>query len=65
MRAKARKSLRYSENFELGHIISSEDLIALRPGDGFYTSQKSTIIGRKLNVAVKKHDLVQCGDYET
>lgn len=46
--AIARKSLHLNRDLKKGHIISVNDLIALRPGDGFSPMEIDTILGMEL-----------------
>lgn len=58
-----RKSLHYSRELEVSHIISKEDLIALRPGNGISPMNIDDIIGKKLLTKVNYNDLVQLNDF--
>lgn len=46
--AIARKSIHLKKNLPKGHIITDEDLISLRPGDGISPMEWENIIGKKL-----------------
>lgn len=46
--AIARKSIHLSKNLSKGHILTDEDLIPLRPGDGISPMEWEEIIGKKL-----------------
>lgn len=48
-RSIARKSLHLVNDLAVGHCLVSEDLIALRPGDGISPMEISEVIGKKLN----------------
>ncbi|MGO4819407.1 N-acetylneuraminate synthase [Flavobacterium sp. W22_SRS_FP1] len=45
----ARKSIHLKKNLSKGHVISEEDIISLRPGDGISPMEWENIIGKKLN----------------
>jgi N-acetylneuraminate synthase/N,N'-diacetyllegionaminate synthase len=46
--AIARKSIYIKKNLDKGHVITDEDLISLRPGDGISPMQWEHIVGRTL-----------------
>jgi len=46
--AIARKSIHIVKDLSKGHIITNNDLIALRPGDGISPMQWNRVIGKKL-----------------
>lgn len=50
----ARKSIHTARDLIQGHILSAEDLIPLRPGDGISPMNWNEVIGKRLN-----HDLYQ------
>jgi N-acetylneuraminate synthase len=60
-----RRALRYRQGIGAGHIILSEDLIALRPcpADGINPFETSSIIGRALTRSVNADDLVRHSDF--
>lgn len=58
----ARKSIHLSKDLQEGHIITNEDLIALRPGDGISPMRWNEIIGRKLAVSKKELDKLHPSD---
>ncbi len=60
--AIARKSIHLNKNLAKGHIISNDDIIALRPGDGISPMEWNTIIGKKLKVDKKKFDKLSFSD---
>jgi N-acetylneuraminate synthase len=43
-----RKSIHLSKDLPQGHILSEEDLIMKRPGDGISPMQMATVVGKKL-----------------
>lgn len=47
----ARKSIHLKNDLKVGSIISEDDIIALRPGDGISAMQWNNIIGKKLKVS--------------
>jgi N,N'-diacetyllegionaminate synthase len=51
----ARKSIYLTKNLTKGHVISEEDIISLRPGDGVSPMEWENIVGKKL-VTDKKED---------
>ena len=50
----ARKSIHLSKDLKSGSIISEQDLISLRPGDGICTMNWENIIGKQVNKDLKK-----------
>lgn len=48
--AIARKSIHLNKNLTKGHILTDEDLIPLRPGDGISPMEWEKVIGKKLIV---------------
>ena len=53
-----RKSLHFNSDFELGHILTDKDFIAMRPGIGISPMKISEFIGKELKIAVKEKTLV-------
>ncbi|WP_291285062.1 N-acetylneuraminate synthase [Flavobacterium sp.] len=62
--AIARKSLFVNKNLVKGHIITENDLIALRPGDGISPMQWENIVGRKLTVDKNEFDKLLLSDIQ-
>jgi N-acetylneuraminate synthase/N,N'-diacetyllegionaminate synthase len=58
----ARKSIHLQKDLPKGHIISDEDLIALRPGDGISPMKWESILGRRLSVEKNKFDKLTISD---
>jgi len=54
-----RRSLFFSRDLKRGHIISEEDLIALRPNNGIYVSKFGEILGKELIQDVKMNSYVK------
>jgi N-acetylneuraminate synthase/N,N'-diacetyllegionaminate synthase len=54
-----RKSLYFKSNFAIGHIITKEDFITLRPGIGISPMQIDLFIGKKLLVDTTEKQLVK------
>jgi N-acetylneuraminate synthase/N,N'-diacetyllegionaminate synthase len=46
--AIARKSIHLNKNLQKGHILTDDDLIPLRPGDGISPMEWEKVIGKKL-----------------
>jgi N-acetylneuraminate synthase/N,N'-diacetyllegionaminate synthase len=44
----ARKSIHLNKNLKKGHVISEDDIIALRPGDGISPMDWNRVIGKKI-----------------
>ena len=59
----ARRSLVYSKDLEIGHVIKKSDLIAKRPGSGLSVKKYKSLIERELRVEVKADDLVSFDDF--
>lgn len=60
----ARRSLVYSNDLEIGHILKKTDLIAKRPGTGISVKKYKSLIERELRVEVKADDLVSYDDFK-
>ncbi len=60
-----RRCLYYKDNFQNGHIVSEDDLIALRPlkQDGIHPYEISDVAGKKLKNNVKEDHYVRWGDF--
>lgn len=58
----ARKSIHLSKDLPEGHVITDEDLIALRPGDGISPMRWNEIIGRRLTVSKRELDKLFLSD---
>jgi len=60
----ARKSIHLNKNLIKGHIITSDDLIALRPGDGISPMNWDSLIGKKLVIDKNEFDKLLNSDLE-
>ena len=58
----ARKSIHVRFNLAEGHIISENDIIALRPGDGISPMEWTYIIGKKLSVKKRQYEKLYLSD---
>jgi N-acetylneuraminate synthase/N,N'-diacetyllegionaminate synthase len=58
----ARKSVHLAKDLSNGHIITENDLIALRPGDGISPMAWESLIGKKLSVNKFKFDKLNLSD---
>jgi len=47
--AVARKSIHLAKNLPASHVLTKEDLVILRPGDGISPMEINSILGKKLN----------------
>ena len=54
----ARKSIFVARDLEKGHVLTSEDLITMRPGDGISPMKMTELVGRKIQVDMKKHEML-------
>ena len=59
----ARKSIHLNKNLSKGDIITENDIIALRPGDGISPMQWNVIIGKVLNKNKKQLDKLIYSDF--
>ena len=59
----ARKSIHLNKDLPNGHVLTPEDLIALRPGDGISPMQWNIIVGKKLSVDKRKFDKLSLSDF--
>jgi N-acetylneuraminate synthase/N,N'-diacetyllegionaminate synthase len=50
----ARKSIHLSRDLKSGSVIKEKDIISLRPGDGICSMNWKKIIGKKVNIDLKK-----------
>jgi len=60
--AIARKSIHINKNLSKGDIITEEDIISLRPGDGISPMEWENIIGKKLNTDKNEFDKLLFSD---
>ena len=51
-----RRSLRYKRDLSKGSVLSENDLIFVRPGDGIGLEEKSLVLGKKILHDVKKNE---------
>lgn len=51
----ARKSIHSKRDLKSGYILTEKDIISLRPGDGICPMNWEKIIGKKLNIDIKKY----------
>jgi len=58
----ARKSIHLNKNLEKDHVISEEDIIALRPGDGISPMDWNTVLGKKLKEDKIEYDKLSFSD---
>lgn len=58
----ARKSIHLNKKLNKGHIISEEDIIPLRPGDGISPMEWNIVIGKKLKEDKNKFDKLNYSD---
>jgi N-acetylneuraminate synthase/N,N'-diacetyllegionaminate synthase len=58
----ARKSIHIAKDLQAGHILTNDDLIALRPGDGISPMQWDFVVGRQLTRCKKKFDKLSYSD---
>jgi N,N'-diacetyllegionaminate synthase len=59
----ARKSIYLNKDLPSGHLITEEDLIALRPGAGISPMEWENIINRKLRISKNKFEKLQLSDF--
>ncbi len=62
--AIARKSIFINRNLLIGHIISDDDIISLRPGDGISPMEWENIVGKMLIVDKNKFDKLLFSDIQ-
>ncbi|MFV5694898.1 N-acetylneuraminate synthase [Flavobacterium sp. LB3P122] len=58
----ARKSIHLTKNLTKGHVVSEEDIISLRPGDGVSPMEWENIVGKKLVIDKKEDDKLFLSD---
>ncbi|MFD2601225.1 N-acetylneuraminate synthase [Flavobacterium suzhouense] len=54
--AIARKSIHISRDLPMGHIITDDDIMALRPGDGISPMRWNAVVGKRLTADKKGFD---------
>jgi len=59
----ARKSIHLSKDLLSGSIITEQDIIPLRPGDGICSMNWEGIIGKKINKNLKKYSKLSWEDF--
>lgn len=59
----ARKSIHINKSLLKGHILTDDDIISLRPGDGISPMEWENIIGKKLNTDKKEFDKLLLSDF--
>ncbi|MFW0737297.1 N-acetylneuraminate synthase [Flavobacterium sp. T12S277] len=62
--AIARKSIHLNKNLRKGHVITDDDLIPLRPGDGISPMEWENVIGKKLMEDKKELDKLLFSDIQ-
>lgn len=60
----ARKSIHLNNNLKKGHILTDDDLIPLRPGDGISPMEWENIIGKKLVKDKNEFDKLSISDIQ-
>jgi N,N'-diacetyllegionaminate synthase len=63
VRDVARRSVVASRDLEIGTIISPNDLLVKRPGNGISPLKKSDLIGKKLKKTINKDDQLTWDDF--
>ena len=59
-----RRSIRASRPLTAGHVVTEEDLVHLRPGDGLEPFMDRFIVGRRLKHDVARHATITLADLE-
>ena len=62
--ALGRKSIHFKKNLPKGHIITLDDLIMIRPGDGISPMALETVIGRELVHSVEAYHKVSTTNFK-
>jgi N,N'-diacetyllegionaminate synthase len=52
----ARKSMHLNKNLQKGHILTDNDIVSLRPGDGISPMEWENVIGKRLNCDKNEFD---------
>ena len=58
----ARKSIHLKKDLSKGHVVTEEDIISLRPGDGISPMEWENIVGKILNKDKKEFDKISWND---
>ena len=53
-----RKSLHFKSNLESGHVLTTNDIIVIRPGTGISPMKIDEFIGKKLIISVAANELL-------
>ncbi|MNX84972.1 N,N'-diacetyllegionaminic acid synthase [compost metagenome] len=62
--AIARKSIHLNKNLQKGHILTDDDLIPLRPGDGISPMEWEKVVGKKLIANKVEFDKLSFSDVQ-
>jgi N,N'-diacetyllegionaminate synthase len=62
-KAIARKSIHLTKDLPKGHVLTDDDLIALRPGDGISPMEWESVVGKKLVQDMKGYDKLSFSDF--
>jgi N-acetylneuraminate synthase len=57
------KSIVMKDDFEVGHVITFEDLAFKKPGNGLPSNSWKDIIGKKLVKNIKKNQILKKEDF--
>ena len=58
-----RKSLHYIQDFPANHVVTNNDMVALRPGTGISPMEIDMFLGKKLKNSVQGSSFVKLKDF--
>lgn len=54
----ARKSIYAARDLPEGHVLQQDDLMTMRPGDGISPMELPKVIGKRIQLDIKKHEML-------
>jgi len=60
----ARKSVHFRENLSIGHVAKESDFVIKRPGSGIPPYELSSLVGKELQIEVKKNQIVEFSHFK-
>ncbi len=57
-KTKLERSIAANRDLEIGYVITEKDICLLSPGDGIPWDEKDKVIGKKVIIPIKKHEII-------